>query len=64
MSILPKDEKFEVEPHIANGLLTGQLVKINDVLYIVRHITLKQGGYEKVLVAARVPELELNRLEV
>ena len=63
MSTLPRDEKFKVEDHIASLLIMGQPIIINDHLHVVKNITLIPGGYDKVLVAAPVPRLRLEKIE-
>lgn len=63
MSTLPRDQKFKIDDHIASLLIVGQTININDRPYIVKNITLQQGSYKKVLVAAPIPHLKLEEIE-
>jgi len=63
MSTLPRDQKFDVEDHLASLLIVGQTVIINDKSYIVKNVTLRPGGYKRVLVAAPIPRLRLTEIE-
>ncbi len=63
MPTFPKEQKFEIDNNLATLLLAGQTVNINDNDFVVRYITLKQGTYDKILVAAPIPRLRLTEIE-
>lgn len=63
MNELPRDQRFEIDKAIAEQLITGQLVIINNLNYIVKAISVKQGSFDRVLVASRIPNFKLTMIE-
>ena len=63
MNVLPKDRRFEIDKAIAAQLITGQLVIINGLNFIVKAISVKQGSFDRVLVASRIPDFKLTEIE-
>jgi len=63
MNILPSDQRFEIDKMIAEQLITGQLVIINGFNFIVKGISVRQGSFDRVLVASRIPDFKLTEIE-
>lgn len=63
MNALPKDQRFEIDKEIVTQLIIGQLVIINGLNYIIKNISVKQGSFDRVLVASRIPDFKLIEIE-